>query len=287
VIQKIIELGTPKMISNIFDNMKGNIIDLSFNTYGCRVVQKILESKLKDDEILAELRQNVLKCIEDQNGNHVIQKCFETIPTSKLKFIIDEVIGSINELAFHPYGCRVIQRILEFSTQEETAPILKNLMGSIIPLCECQYGNYIMQHLLEKGPEPEKDILFETIRKNFIKLSQNKFASNVTEKSVIYGSMEFRRNVLNVLMNKMQDDSCALFTLMNHPFGNYVVQRLFEKGDDGLKNKMFQKLKTFDLTEIRKNQFGKHVLSFIEKYMEDNNLGSPTPTNNNPKRYNQ
>jgi pumilio RNA-binding family len=299
VIQKIIELGTPKMIGTIFESMKGKVIDLSFNTYGCRVVQKVLESKLKDDDILAELKQNVLKCIEDQNGNHVIQKCFETIKTEKLRFIIDEVIGSINELAFHPYGCRVIQRILEYSSAEETAPILKNLMGSIIPLCECQYGNYIMQHLLEKGPEPEKEVLYEAIRKNFIKLSQNKFASNVTEKSVTFGSMEFRRQVLIVLMGKMQDETCALFTLMNHPFGNYVVQRLFEKGDDQLKKKMFQKLQSFELSEIRKNQFGKHVLGFIEKYMEENLANSPNlnaapsplintniVTNNN-KRFNQ
>ena len=49
-------------------------------------------------------------------------------------------------------------------------------MGAIIPLCECQYGNYIMQHLIEKGPESEKEVLYEVIKKNFVKLSQNKFA---------------------------------------------------------------------------------------------------------------
>jgi len=232
--------------------------------------KKILESKQKQDEILIELRPHVLKCIEDQNGNHVIQKCFETIPPEKLQFIVNEVIKNINQLAFHPYGCRVIQRILEYSTPDETSPILKSLMGSIILLCECQYGNYIMQHLIEKGPEPEKEQLYETLRKNFVKLSQNKFASNVTEKAVIHGSMDFRREVLKVLINKQQEDSCSLFSMMNHPFGNYVIQRLFECGDDTLKKKIYSKLQTFDLNEIRKNQFGKHVLGFMEKYMDEN-----------------
>jgi len=33
-------LGTPKMIASIFEGMKGRILELSLNTYGCRVVQK-------------------------------------------------------------------------------------------------------------------------------------------------------------------------------------------------------------------------------------------------------
>ena len=49
-------------------------------------------------------------------------------------------------------------------------------MGNIFPLCECQYGNYIIQHLIEKGPESEKQILYEAVKKNFVQLSQNKFA---------------------------------------------------------------------------------------------------------------
>ena len=44
---------------------------------------------------------------------------------------------------------------------------------------------------------------------------------------------------------------------MNHPFGNYVVQRLFECGEDALKKKIYHKIQTFDLNEIRKNQYGK------------------------------
>ena len=45
VIQKTIELGTPKMIDGIFDAIKGRVVIISLNTYGCRVIQKILEVK--------------------------------------------------------------------------------------------------------------------------------------------------------------------------------------------------------------------------------------------------
>jgi len=54
--------------------------------------------------------------------------------------------------------------------------MLRKLMNKAIECCQCQYGNYIMQHLLERGPQAEKDMLLEILKKNFVKLSMNKFA---------------------------------------------------------------------------------------------------------------
>lgn len=87
-------------------------------------------------------------------------------------------------------------------------------MQNCVKLCECQYGNYIMQHILEK-PSAEKTQLLNVLRDNFVALSLNKFArymslvvwtvlkaiSNVTEKSVIFGTAEYRKEVLDVLLS--------------------------------------------------------------------------------------
>ena len=47
------------------------------NAWRCRVVQKALDSVPieKQVQLIGELKGHVLKCIEDQHGNHVIQKC--------------------------------------------------------------------------------------------------------------------------------------------------------------------------------------------------------------------
>lgn len=60
-------------------------------------------------ELLKELDGNVMRCVHDQNGNHVIQKCIESVPTEKLKFIVSSFTGQVATLSCHPYGCRVIQ----------------------------------------------------------------------------------------------------------------------------------------------------------------------------------
>ena len=56
-----------------------------------------------------ELDGHVIKCVHDQNGNHVIQKCIEHIPAEKIGFIVSALHGEVATLSVHPYGCRVIQ----------------------------------------------------------------------------------------------------------------------------------------------------------------------------------
>lgn len=63
-------------------------------------------------QLARELEGHVLKCVHDQNGNHVIQKCIKCIPADNIEFIISSFRGQVANLSMHPYGCRVIQVIL-------------------------------------------------------------------------------------------------------------------------------------------------------------------------------
>ena len=73
--------------------------------------------------MVKELDGNVLKCVKDQNGNHVIQKAIERVPAEHIQFIINAFHGQVYSLATHPYGCRVIQRMFEHCTDEQTVRI--------------------------------------------------------------------------------------------------------------------------------------------------------------------
>lgn len=65
--------------------------------YGCRVIQKALESVTSDQqqEIVRELDGHVLKCVKDQNGNHVVQKCIECVDPLALQFVIGAFTGQV------------------------------------------------------------------------------------------------------------------------------------------------------------------------------------------------
>lgn len=60
-------------------------------------------------EMVDELDGSIMKCVRDQNGNHVIQKCIECVPQDRVQFIVSSFFGQVVSLSSHPYGCRVIQ----------------------------------------------------------------------------------------------------------------------------------------------------------------------------------
>jgi len=62
--------------------------------YGCRVIQKVIELGDMDQKKLMalEMKDKYHDLIEDQNGNHVVQKIIETM--GKEKDIINFVVNS-------------------------------------------------------------------------------------------------------------------------------------------------------------------------------------------------
>lgn len=65
--------------------------------------------------MVQELDGNIMRCVRDQNGNHVIQKCIECVPEDAIDFIVSTFFDQVVTLSTHPYGCRVIQ-VKFFST---------------------------------------------------------------------------------------------------------------------------------------------------------------------------
>lgn len=127
-------------------------------------------------QLVRELDGQVMRCVRDQNGNHVIQKCIECIPPEKIGFIISAFCGQVAALSMHPYGCRVIQvtdtllesllsllyffgafnilnfclgflqRVLEHCADKHQCQfIVDEILDNVCALAQDQYGNYVTQ----------------------------------------------------------------------------------------------------------------------------------------------
>jgi pumilio RNA-binding family len=75
-------------------------------------------------QIMSELDGQVMRCVRDQNGNHVIQKIIECLPTERILHLLDSFLTCVVPLSSHPFGCRVIQRILEHCQDERRRSVV-------------------------------------------------------------------------------------------------------------------------------------------------------------------
>ena len=281
VIQKFFEYGTPTQRSILVEDFKGRMKELSVQMYACRVIQKALEFIKPEEriELVIELSDCVLKMIKDQNGNHVIQKAIECIPIELLPFVLNSLIGHIYHLSTHSYGCRVIQRLLEFGTIKDQTVILNELKDFIPYLLQDQYGNYVIQHILQHGSDDinclpminTKQEIINIVADNVVEFSKHKFASNVVEKAILYGTKEQKNSIISRILPKDKEhaanleDNAPLILMMKDQFANYVVQKLVTVSEGESKVLIVTAIRAYVDKLNNSNALGNRHLASVEK----------------------
>ncbi|KNH09570.1 triosephosphate isomerase [Perkinsela sp. CCAP 1560/4] len=286
VIQKALEYGTVDQRISIVERLLGNIPELTLHTYACRVVQKALEH-IKHSlrlEIAKELHDVTLTCIYDQNGNHVLQKCIEVLPDN-VDFIVNALKGNIWGVACHAYGCRVMQRLLEQSpiALRNADDLLQEIFSYSRALTRNQYGNYVVQHLLISSGSKYRDAIVDIVLPEFFELACHKFASNVIEKVIVFSESENHEKLMKkCFTEKDSDDVHCLVKLVTNPFGNYVVQRLFEFGNKEEKAQIASLLAAH-MPLIERNSCSRHIIPFILANAKDAHEKTESKSSKSPR----
>jgi mRNA-binding protein PUF3 len=178
--------------------------------------------------MVKELEKDVLKTVQDQNGNHVIQKVIERVPMEHIQVVVESFRGHIGRLAVNSYGCRVVQRLIEKVPEPQRRFILIELHAEGAKLITDSYGNYVTQHVIEHGLPEDRAKIVSLITAQFLVFSKHKFASNVVERCLTCGDDMQRREVVNAFIAKDQRGENNLLTLLKDGYGNYVIQKLLE-----------------------------------------------------------
>ncbi|KAH0609841.1 uncharacterized protein H6S33_012387 [Morchella sextelata] len=276
VIQKFFEHGNQLQKSVLAKQMENHVLTLSLQMYGCRVVQKALEHILTEQQatLVKELDGHVLKCVKDQNGNHVVQKAIERVPAEHIQFIIKAFHGQVQTLATHPYGCRVIQRMLEHCDETAQASLLQELHFCTQALVQDQYGNYVTQHVIEHGKAEDRAKIVNLVTSQLLHFSKHKFASNVVEKSIAFGSPDQKREIVKVVCATRPDGTSPLQILMRDQYGNYVIQKLLTLLSGQDRETLVEQIKP-QLQALKKFTYGKQI-NAIEKLIYNSSTPSQT-----------
>lgn len=290
VIQKLFEFGSPEQCETLASLLTGQAVNLALQMYGCRVIQKALEY-VQTPRLLylvGEFEgQQVLKCVHDQNGNHVIQKCIEVMSrvakisspdtteylNSRIQYIIQSFQGRVKELSMHPYGCRVVQRILEHCTNDQKGPVLEELRVCCRDLIQDQYGNYVIQHMIQHGWETDQAVLMKEVHSKLLEYSQHKFASNVVEKCIQYADKQNRDEMIWTIINVTFDlnnpvdaktGQCVLENMVRDPYANYVVQKVIDVSNETQRGAISRYVRE-NIVQLRRYTYGKHIIVRLER----------------------
>lgn len=175
--------------------------------------------------IVHELNGSVQACLEDGNGNHVIQQIIKCVPMEHLGRMMDFFIGQVEYLSSHKFGCRIVQRLLDHCLPQDKALILERLHRRAPTLIMDQFGNYVPQHVIANGDRADRDRIIEVVKTHLIGFSRQKFASNVVEKCLEHGTEHQRRDIMRQLTARNEKGRTLLSELLRDPFGNYVIRK--------------------------------------------------------------
>jgi hypothetical protein len=147
------------------------VLNLSLQMYSCRVVQRALEvcSLERRIALARELQDHAMRCVRDQNGNHVIQKCVRRgracCPHDKhcsAQRRRPAASPAPLRLAQHaaplPSGPTSPLRCIECVPCEHLTTMLDTFNGQIVSLSMHSFGCRVVQRILEHcGGTPRYD----------------------------------------------------------------------------------------------------------------------------------
>ena len=129
-IQKVIEYLSDEQIKELLNKkISPNFRAFCFNPHGTRVVQKIFEKIINNEELLNYynllLQPNLKDFVIDQNASHIIIKYVNMLQYPKNSFIIQFLLDNSFDLATKKHSCCALQKCIEYSNAEQKKRIFK------------------------------------------------------------------------------------------------------------------------------------------------------------------
>lgn len=230
VVQKLYEhCGQYSQIALLNNIVKANIIHLTLNEYGCRVVQAAFRNMALNSnqqyilDTLGNLEGSVLDCIQSKNGNHVIKLAIELVP-SYASSVINAVGGHSIKLSNSLNSYTVLQVLIE-TMSDQCDSIVHELLGNPKKLVCSPLSNFIAQSIVSNGKVEQKSVLITWVIENLHSLCHQRHASNVVEMCILYSNPKQKQALVRKICQPViTTGKPYLEYLVDNHYGNYVVQ---------------------------------------------------------------
>ncbi|RID41092.1 hypothetical protein BRARA_J01079 [Brassica rapa] len=264
LVQKLLEVCNDDQRMQIVCSIArkpGLIIKISCDMHGTRVVQKIVETVKRQEEIsiiISALRHGgIVTLMKNVNGNHVVQRCLQYLLPHCKKFLFGAAMTHCVELATDRHGCCVLQKCIGYFEGEQKDRLVSKVASNALLLSQDPFGNYALQYVFELHLEWAVNEILEQLEGNYTELSMQKCSSNVVEKCLTLADDKHQARIIRELVTDGRLDQVML-----DPYGNYVIQAALKQSKGTLHGILVEAIKVY-VSSLRTNPYGKKVLSAL------------------------
>ncbi|KAJ3775650.1 armadillo-type protein [Lentinula raphanica] len=200
-VQRCLEAAsTAEERKKIASCMRGRIVELATNCYGCHVLQKALDCE-EDIRLLIVselLLGDPAQTLVNKHASHVWSKIMEltwTPPAPPIFTYVNKSLkGKWAALACHETGSLVVQHAfenLEDSAKDGIIDELLNQGASVFSeVAKNQWGSYCVQHILEHGSDQHRQLTMDHLIAGLLEYSTNEQGYKSITKALKEGGKE-------------------------------------------------------------------------------------------------
>lgn len=206
------------------ENLGGEIYGLCKDQHGCRFLQKKLEERNPEHVhmIWLETNQHVIELMTDPFGNYLCQKLLEFCNDEERTVLIENASRDLVRIALNQHGTRALQKMIEFiSTPAQIQTIIAALRYQVVELIQDLNGNHVIQKCLNKLSPTDAQFIFDAVGTHCVDVGTHRHGCCVLQRCIDHASGEQKAWLIRQISNNA-------FTLVQDPFGNYVVQYILD-----------------------------------------------------------
>lgn len=217
----------PLLQYNSVDEIAGRIYFLAKDQHGCRFLQKKFTEGTQEDveKIFLEIIVHIVELMTDPFGNYLVQKLLEVCDEDQRMQILCAITrrcGDLVRISCDMHGTRAVQKVIEtLKTREQCSMVVSSLKPGIVTVIKNMNGNHVAQRCLQYLMPEYCEFLFEAAIGNCVELATDRHGCCVLQKCLSHADGDQRHRLISKITSN------ALI-LSQDPFGNYVVQFIFE-----------------------------------------------------------
>ena len=204
--------------------------DIAVDAHGCHVLRTLIEACTAEqtEALIAALYPSVILniCTTSQHTRLSLQSLF----VRRLVDLwpgVDVLAANAGERAATQQGCISRMRVFERCDVEQKSALVHELLPKFAALSMDAFANYMVQCAIEHSDRTTAaQYVVQCFAGHLLKMSCDKFASNVVEKVVrVCGGVPAVRRLL---LDELIFNPAALKELVSDGYGNFVIQSVVE-----------------------------------------------------------